>query len=228
MWLLSFGVVGGTGSVSGAEQVRGEIFELGSEPPKKLFDVQIQTQIENGLEKRNSEFRNPSGGMVLRESAEMQGARFLKTRIEQLQTGETVVIKRLSDQELEFEVTDSKGKVDRKSDRFKKTLVMSSSFQNFIRENWDAIKKGDKIEFDLGVWQRRQVLGFRLQRTGGSDQRHEIRMEIDNRLLRFLLPTAIEFIMDGSGRILSQKGRVQPMVQENGTWKDLDAHLVFH
>ncbi|MEI7973950.1 MAG: hypothetical protein WCH11_06245, partial [Bdellovibrio sp.] len=210
-----------------AELIRGEIFELDSEPSRKLFDVQIQVQNENELEKRNSEFRTPGGDLVLREFAEVQGARFLKTRIEQLQTGENVVIRRLSDRELEFEVTDAKGKVDRKSDKFKRTLVMSSSFQNFIRENWEAIKKGEKIEFDLGVWQRRQVLGFRLQRTGGSDQRHEIQMEIDNRLLRFLLPTAIEFVMDGSGKILSQKGRVQPMVQKNGAWKDLDAHLIF-
>ena len=211
-----------------AEVLTAEIYEMNSDRKKKLFSMRTVIEKDSqGIETRVGEFKDLEGRVVLKEVAKVKGAEFLESRIEQLQLNKIVSMKVKNGNELEFQITENGNEQKPVTDRAKRKLVLIPAFQNFILENWPQLLKGEKVEFDLGVWQRQEILPFRIQKTGQENDRVFLTMEINNRLLRFLLPTAIQFVMDENGVLLEQKGRVQPMIRDGKKFKDLDAEAIY-
>jgi hypothetical protein len=101
-----------------------------------------------------------------------------------------------------------------------------------VKENFEALKKGDTIAFRFGVWDRQETVGFEIFKTGtekiGDLEALVLKMKPSSFLISALVkPIFFKFSLAQPVRLLEQNGRVAPKIKSGDSYKDLDAEVVY-
>lgn len=209
-----------------------DIFAMDSNRQTKLFTVKSETQ-ESDLTQSKATFfyasGEKSGEVALIETVWMKGSELKKMELEQKQTGQSAAIE-VTDSHVIFRKKD-KDKEREEKEKKPENLVISGSLSRFIKQNIEAIKKGDKVKFRFASWERMETVGFEVFKMGEEMREGAKVLKLKMKASSFIIAAIVDpltfiFSEDGS-KLLEHRGRVAPKKNVNGSWKDLDAEAVY-
>lgn len=226
LWLILLPFLGWS-----QESISGSLYELKSNQEKKLFTSSIQVQpVAEGELQMLTEYRDLQGGLVVREKGRVRGADILSYEMERPQTGEKGSF-RVEKGRVYFHYEDAKGKkkaADEKVDGF---VLATSNFNAFVIDRWESLKQGKALDVRFAVWDRLETVGFTLQKMGEADRNGQRWMELRLKPTSFIIAAIVDpihlwySVEDRKLRLM--KGRVAPKQKKDGSWKDLDAEVVY-
>jgi hypothetical protein len=121
----------------------------------------------------------------------------------------------------------SEERVRRRSLERPRVAVVDAGFDAFMRDNFDAVVAGDRVEFDFAVPALRRFFRFELVPQGGVEYRGEtaflVKMRSASALLR-LLVDPIELTYSADGRLLEFRGLANVCDEEGERY---EARIVF-
>ena len=197
----------------GQANYKAEMFEQKSDKSKKLFVLDVTTEIKDGVEVATATFTDTQGALAVKEIAETRGAEVVRTNIDQLQTKQKGLIE-FEEGKVFFTLTDSDGSSSVKSESLGKSLVIPANFQKYVFNNWKELAAGKTLSFRYGVWFRQETVGFELFKIATEKINNEevivFKMKPSSFIIAALVdPIIFKFKADGS-RLLVMNGRVAP------------------
>jgi hypothetical protein len=186
---------------------------------------------DGGLTEVKSIFTDTQGKQVFLENSILRGSEVVKTEIEEKQTGEKATIEVVDDQVI-FTKVDAKGKTEIEKEKIKGKLVIPAVFNAYVKENWEALAKGDTLEFRFGVWARKETVGFKMFKISEQDDKGQKTFTLKMKPSSFIIAAIVkplEFTYSNKGeKLISYKGRVAPKKDDGkGNFKDFDAEVVY-
>jgi hypothetical protein len=206
------------------------IYEQGSNQQKELFKFQATFKNTEASTEIKSQFKDLDGNVVIDQNVVLNGSNLVRDELEQRQLNQKGLIE-IKDGKVFFTKTKD-GKTSTSEENLKgKKLVVPANFQEFVKENFEALKKGDTLSFRFGVWDRQETVGFELFKTGmdkiGEAEVIVLKMKPSSFIISALVkPIIFKFAADGS-HLLEQNGRVAPKQKSGDSYKDLDAEAVY-
>jgi hypothetical protein len=211
----------------------GELFEMDSKRAVKVFDYEHSTSDkEDGLKEVTGAFKDLKGELAFEEKALIKGSELIKDEIDQRQLKQKATIEKV-DKEIVFTLTDSDGKTKTSREKFKGSLVVAATFSPWVRDHWEQLVKGEKIEFRYGVWNRQETVGFELFKVSeeiiDEKKTFKFKMKASSFIIAALVDPIYFTYSDKGERLLSYVGRTSPKLpKDKGGWKDFDAEIVYH
>lgn len=231
MSILSMIVITLCSSISLAGEklaVTGDVFDLSGKT--KLFDYKRYVEPAGATMRMRNEYTDLSGQSVVVERLELVNDTFKVYSVEQKQTKEsgTVLVR---DDKVLFSYTDANGKKSESVESLSKDFVVGMNLIPYIYEHWDSIVSGTPRKIRLGVWQRQETIGFKVEKssetTVAQSKKIVLKMSPSNFIIARLVDP-IFFTFDGNSKHLIEiKGRTQPKIKEGSRWKDLDALIKY-
>lgn len=207
-----------------------EIFEMGSNRQKKLFELKVTLgPVENGLRNVTATYSDTAGNVAVEEKGVVKGSDIVKVDINQKQTNETATVE-LKEGKAFFTLNQD-GKSKTESEKVKDTFVMATNMQPFITDHWKDLMAGKTIDMRYGVWFRQETVGFSLFKISEKGEGEQKRVVLKLKPTSFIIAALVdpvEFTLNHDGsRILELKGRVSPKIKKGHSYKDLDAEMVY-
>lgn len=84
-------------------------------------------------------------------------------------------------------------------------LVASSGFDRYVRQQREALRAGETLEFDFALAERLGTLRLRIRQEASAPEIQAFRVEAANALLRPFVP-AIRLDYDAAGKLLRYRG----------------------
>lgn len=207
----------------------GDLFQQGSEKQKKIYTFEMHSSEADGQLNTHGIYKDLEGNIVVEEKATLQGSEIVRYEIDQKQVDQQGLIEVKEDKIFFTKTADGKTKTT--DEKLRKPLVSSANFQKFVKDNWQALSKGDEVSFRYAVWDRQETVGFELFKTGmgksGDEDVIVLKMKPSSFIIAALVkPIIFKFAADGS-KLLEMNGRVPPKKKDGSTFKDLDAEVVY-
>ncbi len=218
--------------LAGAQTItEGTLFELKSNRANALFKSRIEVAENASKQETTSVVHTDlAGKVVVREEGLLQGAKLISYSIERSQTGEKGSI-RVEDGKVYFEYEDSKGNKRKDSEKIKGQVVCSANFLPFVKEQWDRILTGQDVDVRFAVWDRLETVGFTIKKMGEQMYEGKKLIELRMKPTSFVIAALVDplyFLVDAESKDLRlMKGRVPPKQLVGGSWKDLDAEVIY-
>ena len=220
----------GSGLISHAETITGQVFKKGTARKELLFTYKNQIQDDGSVQKSLAQFVDPSGQVAVLETSERNGHIIKTYQVDHQQTGRKGSIVVEGDKVV-FNYEDRDGKKSPETEKLPGNLVVGHTFSAYVHKHWGEIMAGKDVDIRFGVWDRQETVGFTLSKIGQE--------KVDGRdaiLLRFkptsfviaalVDPVVFKFSPDGK-ELISMVGRVAPKQKDGGKWKDLDAEVLY-
>lgn len=185
------------------------------------------------------EFFHPDGSVAARERVTFEGASLTSFQLEERQTGAqggTTVApdaRNPAKQKLLFDWTTGPGAKKKTDDEtLQKNTLVGDMIPYFIVAHWNALMRGEAVNFRFIVPSRLETVGFRLVKesevTAQGRPAVRLRMEPSSLLIAQIVdPLFFMVEKDGAHRVLEYIGRTTPKKKEGAKWKDLDARTVY-
>lgn len=212
------------------EKISAVLYDLNSNQTKKLYTLDIELTPKDSVTSSQVFYRDLDGKVVVHETGLFSGDELQEYTIERPQTNEKGRIQvREGRVFFEYEGADGKKKID--DEKLKGQVLCSTNFNAFVRKNWEQLSAGKAFSIRYAVWDRRETVGFTLEKMGESEHDGkkwlEIRMKPTSFVIAALVdPVHLWYSMDDK-KLLLLKGRVPAKKQIDGHWKDLDAEVVY-
>lgn len=228
-YFLSFAIFLSSFSAAMATNYTGEAYQQGSNRQVKLFDIKTTTKTEGDAETIHSVFTDPSGKVLIEQKVEFKAGKLVRDEVQQKQLNQVGVIEVQGDQVL-FSI-DKSGKVENSKEKYRDPLVVSASFQGFVKQNWEQILAGKKIGFRYGVWHRKETVGFEIFKDGEETVDGEQRILLTMKPSSFIIAALVKPIKfsfsQANQRLMMMNGRVAPMKEDKSKFSDLDAEVFY-
>jgi hypothetical protein len=213
----------------GRADYTGILYQQGSNKQKQLYSFGVKTNEEGGKENIETVYRDPEGTIVVEEKSVVEGNEIQRYEIDHKQLKQHGIVE-VKDGKIYFTKT-AGDKTSTKEEKKGSTFVMNTNFQKFVRSQWEAISGGQTISFRYGVWDRQETVGFEVFKTGteklGDQEVVILKMKPSSFIIAALVkPVIFKWAADGS-KLLESNGRVTPKQKDGGTFKDLDAEVVY-
>jgi hypothetical protein len=189
----------------------------------------------DGRTEKLTTIEDAQGKIMVTEHASYQKDRLISQRIEQLQA------------QLVYEVTVANKKVTfrtfplqdghvgplqtEKSEDVSPDFITSPTTENFLKENWPLIMKGDTIHARFGVVERSETVGFKFWKTGESEENGKkfvtIRMKPSSIFVAAVVDPIDIHIDTSTLRMTHYRGRTPLLRKVVGKWKPLDADILY-
>lgn len=230
---LSFAAIGllvlGISSLGKAD-FKGTVFE-DKKATKKIFTVENTTVESDAKVVSTTTYTDPEGKVMVVERGEYQVGvpaekALIRLEVDHQQTSQKGSIE-VKEGKIFFSVP-SKGGSGSKKEDLKDGFVVSSTFQLFLRQNWEKLMKGETLKFRFGSWERMETVRFEVSKTaGGGEAEVELTMKPASFIIAaFVNPMKFRFAPDGS-KLLRWEGRVPPKASSGPGWKDLEATIIY-
>jgi hypothetical protein len=216
---------------SGLAGYGASLYEQGSNKQKELFKFQTESQMKDGKTDITSEFKDMDGNVVIAQTVQLEGSNLIRDELEQKQLNQKGLIE-VKDGKAFFTKTKD-GKTSTVDENLKgKKLVVPANFQEFVKENFEALKKGETVAFRFGVWDRQETVGFEIFKTGtekiAETEVLVLKMKPSSFVISALVkPIFFKFSLSEPVRLMEQNGRVAPKMKSGDSYKDLDAEVVY-
>ncbi|MCB0378678.1 MAG: hypothetical protein KDD33_09315 [Bdellovibrionales bacterium] len=199
---------------------KGELFDLDGKTKRfsyeRFHDEGAEQQTDRSL------YKDLQGDVMVEEKLITKNGEFVSYAIDHKQTGEKGLVEKRGDK-IFFQKTKSDGKVDTDTESYPSHFMVGMQIVSYMRQHWDALKGGKKVEIRLGVWSRTETIGFRLRKGDSKAGEFVVVMEPSSFFIRSLVDP-LHFYFDPSDkRLVKITGRTQPKIKKDGKWKDFDA-----
>lgn len=216
-------------SVSFGQNYSGTLYEKDSKRDAVLYTLKVTTSPEGSHELVHGQYTSSAGELVVEEKGILNGSHLVKYEVSQKQKNWSGRIE-VKGNEVHFWKSEN-GKEKSSKEKLGSSLVVSSNFQRFIRDNWAALSSGKAIAFRYGVWARAETVGFEIfkiaDETAGAEKLMVLKMKPSSFLIAALVdPLIFKFKSDGS-KLIEMIGRVPPVRKDGSKFKDLDAEVVY-
>lgn len=212
-----------------AQNYSGVLYEKDSKRDQAIYTMKVTTTAEAANELVHAQYSSPAGELVVEEKGLLSGSRLVKYEISQKQKNASGRIE-VKGNEVHFWKSEN-GKEETSKEKLGSSLVVSSNFQRFVRDNWAALTSGKTVGFRYGVWARAETVGFEIfkisEETVGSEKLIVLKMKPSSFIIAALVdPLIFKFKSDGS-QLIEMIGRVPPVRKDGSKFKDLDAEVVY-
>ncbi len=206
------------------------LYDLKSNQTKKLYTLNIELVSVDGGTKSTGTYRDLDGQVVVQETGLTTGDELKEYFVERPQTKEKGHVQ-VRDGRVYFEYEGADGKKKTDDEKLKGQVLCAANFTAFVRKNWNQLAGGEAVSIRYAVWDRRETVGFTLQKVGEVDRDGKKWMEVRMKPTSFVIaalvdPVHLWYSVDNK-KLMLMKGRVVPKQQVNGQWKDLDAETVY-
>ena len=212
------------------EKYSAVLYDLKSGQTKKLYTLNIDVTPSPEGNRSQTTYRDLQGNVVVQESGLAVGDELKEYSIDRPQTGEKGKIE-VRDGKVFFEYQDADGKKKTADERVKGRILTAANFTAFVRANWEVLMAGKVIPVRYAVWDRRETVGFDLQKVGEPDIKGQKAMEVRMKPSSFLIAALVDpvhlFYNQSSKSLMLMKGRVPVKQKVDGKWKDLDTETVY-
>lgn len=216
-------------SMAAAQNYTGILYEKDSKRGTAIYNLKVTTSTEGTNELIHGQYTSTSGDLVVEEKGVLNGSRLVKYEISQKQKNWSGRIE-VKDTEVHFWKSEN-GKEKTSKEKLGSSLVVSSNFQRFVRDNWAALSSGKTVAFRYGVWARAETVGFEIfkisEEAVGAEKLTVLKMKPSSFVISALVdPLIFKFKSDGS-QLMEMIGRVPPVRKDGSKFKDLDAEVVY-
>lgn len=129
-----------------------------------------------------------------------------------------------------FRVTQDGGKERVRVEKQSAPVVTGPTLVGYIAQHLGELREGKTLSVAMGVLDRLETIGFRLQKVGSQPEQTSIRMRPSSWLVRLVMDP-IYFTFDGSGKLTRIEGLVPPKVHRSTwrgeLWDDFDARVEY-
>ncbi|HEX7675798.1 MAG TPA: hypothetical protein VF412_16595 [Bdellovibrio sp.] len=211
------------------EKTSAVLYDLNSQRNEKLYTAIIESTPSSDGAKFHTVFRDLQGKTALEETGLISGADLKDYTIDRPQTNEKGHIE-VRDGKVYF-TYEGDGKKKTAEEKVSGDILCPANFSAFVRAHWGELNAGTAVPVRYAVWDRRETVGFTLQKMGESDHEGKKWMELRMKPTSFVIAAIVDpihlwYAVD-SKKLMVMKGRVQVKKQVDGKWKDLDAESVY-
>ncbi len=174
--------------------------------------------------------REPSGRIAIAESASHSPTYGLhEYTLHANQLGQRGSIKVDGDR-VTFRVSQDGGKERVRIEKQSAPVVTGPTLVGYIAQHLDELRAGTSLPVAMGVLDRLETIGFRLQKVRSSPEQTRIRMRPSSWLVRLVMDP-IYFTFDSTGKLARIEGLVPPKVHRatwrGELWDDFDARVEY-
>lgn len=217
----------------------GKIYPQGKQGQELYTFSHTETSGEGGVDQGVNTYADPSGQIVVTEKMKYQDKKLTRYELDHRQTGYkgileidgTKAILVYARSEL---LANTVGAQDAKpiTRDWKPNSVIGPTLVPWLRTQWASLMKGDQLEADFFVLERRTSYTFVYKKEReeivDGQSRVVILMKIANRFLRMLVdPLHFHIEAQGELRLMVLEGRTLPKKKVGSDFKDLDARTIY-
>jgi len=208
---------------------KAELYELGSNKTKKLYNLEFSSTEAEGVFQSRSKYTDLNGEVIIEEKTNGKGVFFSKTEIDQKQIGVQATVE-MKDGKVFFSKTEGE-KTKTSNESVKSDTVVSSTLSRYVHSKWDDLMSGKTVEFRIASWERMDTVGFELKKVGSKQIEGQeavtIRMKASSFIIAAIIdPLFFQYSTDGT-KLLAMSGRVVPKKKVGTSWKDLEAEVFY-
>jgi hypothetical protein len=212
---------------AGAENYTGKVLPIEG-GDQVLFTFSRTYSTKGPLTLGVGEFKSPDGKTQVYEETELKGTEVVSHSVDHKQINEHGKVK-VENGKVLFTYTKD-GTQKTAEEKAVPNLVVSGSLVPFIQAHWDEIAKGQTVNIRYAALDRRETVGFdlfKVEHARATKDQLVIKMKPSSFIIAAIVnPLFLHF--HAPSRTLSEiYGRSAPKKNENGKWKDLDAHTVY-
>lgn len=206
----------------------GDVYNV--DKSKKILTFERHEEVVSDSEiKIKGIFKDLLGKILVIESATLKNGETISSGVEHFQMNQSGTIT-LKNKKLIFEKKIEKS-IEKEIEEYTSNFVVGMTSTNYIRKNWNKILNGSTVESRLGVWYRKDTVGFDFYKTKeiliNGKEHIEIKMSASSFIIRAIVDP-IYFVFEKSSKVLlSVKGRISPKMLVKGKLEDLDAFVEY-
>jgi len=209
-----------------ATDFKGTLYERGSEPRKAIYKFTRIGTVKGNEEKVVRSYKDMQGNEVAHEDITFRDGKLVRLDFQQKQAGENGSA-RVEGNKIYFEYTKN-GDTDKDDEKYKDETLISDQIADYLRNRWDSLMKGDTVSIRYVALSRAETVGFKFFKENEGQYKGTPSVNIKMKPSSFIIaalvdPLIFTFEKDGAHRLLEVDGRVVPMKNVDGKWKDLDA-----
>ncbi len=216
-------------SLGQGHELRGKLYEKGTDRTNLLFDWQRTEKKEGAATVIKSVFTAPDKSIAVVDEAMVAEGKLLKYQIHQLQIGQegSLVV---DGDKLRFSYTKD-GKTETNTEDLPENFAVSATLMENLARHRELILRGDTLKLRYAVLDRRETVGFSFfkieeKKVGGVDA-VVIKMKPSSFLIAALVDPIIITLRKEDFRVLELVGRTVAKRKVEERWKDLDCDIVY-
>ncbi len=216
------------GSAPAGESIYfGSVFPLKGDATKPTYVYERRVELRDGALVSTHLTRDPSGGIILADSATHSADYTLQTyALHQNQFGQSGTV-RVDPESIRFELFDGVKHRSRVEKRKGAVVVTGPTLVGHVFQHLDAFRAGKSLEVRFAILDRLETIGFALRAVPAQPGQTRVRMRPSS----FILAAAIDpidFTFDtATGKLVRLEGRVPPKVRAGDRWRDFDARVEY-
>lgn len=219
------------GAYAHAEIQTARIFEIGKTAGPAPFVQTTKIETKGNVMTWESEIADDQKVVVMTESARIVDGRIVSQAVEQRQIGERYELS-VQDGKARFQSFEWKNGVrgqslDENEVQTGAAFVTGPMMQNYLRQNWETLKKGETVKVDFGVFELAKSVGFQFRREPANENVLRLIMKPANFIVSMLVdPMTVEFDSE-TQKIKRFTGRTPIRQMKGGKLKAMDAEILY-
>jgi hypothetical protein len=212
-----------------AYELRGKVFEKGTDRTNLLFDYQRNEKKDGYSTVIKGVFTAPDKSIAVVDEAVLADGKLRKYCIQQHQLnqqGEVVV----EGNKLRFSYTKD-GKTETNTEDLPELFAVAPTLVDTIAHNRVAILKGDTLKIRYIVLDRKETVGFSLfkveEKKVGGVEAVVVKMKPSSFLIAAIVDPVFFTLRKDDFRTMEVLGRTLPKRRVDEKWKDLDGDTVY-
>jgi hypothetical protein len=207
-----------------------EVREIGGKDV--LFKIEVTKTRENGKETvvaRSSE----NGNVVLEEVGVLDVKDFsvLEYRVDNRQTKETGKLI-FNDSKIWIEYRAQNQSLIKKEIPKPKVLIAPANFEQFLKANFETLKKTKTMPVDFLIWDRHETINFKISYLGeknlNGEKTHHFKMNVNNFLIAAFISPIQMWYSEDMTKVRRFLGRVAVKKKNSdGSFSNLDADVTY-
>ncbi len=205
----------------------GSIYEEGSNKQKLIYRVKRDEVLNSDLSK--IVFSDLLGKEVVSEELILEHSKISKYLVHHKQLGEERSME-VKEGKIYFQVT-REGQVSKDDEKLTDNLVVGPTIVDYLKKNWSLLLSGKEVEVRYAALERKETVGFKFfvdeEKKVDGKSIIVVKMKPTSFIIAALVKPLLFTFEKDTGKLLELKGRTLPKQNVNGSWKDLDAEVVY-
>jgi hypothetical protein len=216
--------------VAHAEEIAGQVYELGSNKGKLIYNFKNSVTVKDGVRLAKSEYKDLSGQIVATEDSQLKDGKVVSYSVDHKQLEQKASVEVKADR-VYFTLQNKDGSQKKDDEKLPSNLVIGPSLLTYIALNWPDINGGKSIRMRFASWERLETVGFEIFKVG-EESRGERKVTIltmkPSNFVIAALVKPLKLVVANEGKELVEIfGRTLPKRKDGTKWKDLDAEVYY-
>ncbi len=207
-----------------------KLYELNSDKQKLLYQMKREeTNVSDNTNVKTTITEPTNKKEAVIEELLLKDGKILKYQIHQKQLGDERTLEVKDGKVIFTTVSDGKTKTDQED--LAPNLVVGPTVIDYLKKNWKDIVGGETISIRFAVLERRDTVGFKFFKESELKINGKDCIVVKMKPTSFIIAAVVNPLLftfeKDSVKLLELKGRTLLKQNVNGTWKDLDADIVY-